>query len=224
MKTTSTYSIQQFDGSKFSPKDDAVCQEKEIALYCNNEFITNLICLDSDIDKLAAGYLIGKNIITLNDHPESITCGHDKIELQIDKTDQPRISEKSDFKPAPHEIIEMMDKFMAKPSAIFDATGGVHAGALMTQTEMLFCTEDISRHNVLDKILGFQFLAGKINSPLFYLTTGRINSEIIKKVSLSDIAAVISRSAVTAQAIEIARQHKIHLFGFARNNRFNAYA
>ena len=116
-----------------------------------------------------------------------------------------------------------MSKEFGKKSDIFLETGGVHSCALCSQNEIIIFEEDIGRHNALEKILG-KALMDNINlTDKIVLTTGRISSEIIKKIAKRSIPVLISRSAPTDVAIDIAKKLNITLIGFARGQRMNVY-
>jgi FdhD protein len=55
------------------------------------------------------------------------------------------------------------------------------------------------------------------------LTSGRISSEIVMKVINCKIPMIISRSAPTIKAVELAEKNNITLIGFARSTNFNVY-
>ena len=55
------------------------------------------------------------------------------------------------------------------------------------------------------------------------LTTGRISSEIATKAGRVGLPLVVSRSAPTSAAIEIAQRANLALVGFARGRRLNVY-
>ena len=55
-------------------------------------------------------------------------------------------------------------------------------------------------------------------------TTGRIPTDMIKKVIRSKIKMVITRAAVTYDAIRLARENNIKLIGFSRGDSVNIYS
>lgn len=119
-------------------------------------------------------------------------------------------------------ILRLMDAFAAR-THLFTHTGGVHSGALATLDGVLFYTEDISRHNVLDKVVGHHLMHQYREGPLYYVTTGRVNSEIVEKLARTPLAGVISKSAVTERAVHLSATWGLHLFGFVREGRFTQY-
>ena len=55
-------------------------------------------------------------------------------------------------------------------------------------------------------------------------TTGRISSEIVKKVISAGIPLLVSRSSVTCAAMNMGLIHNLKIIGFSRNQRFNFYS
>ena len=110
-----------------------------------------------------------------------------------------------------------------KKSEGYKSTGGVHSAALADERHMLVFTEDIGRHNAVDKVIGYALLE---NIPLqgkIMLASGRLSSEIVSKCARSGIPAVVSRAAPTSLAVKIADAADITLIGFVRGNRMNIY-
>jgi FdhD protein len=111
-----------------------------------------------------------------------------------------------------------------KMANLFLSTGGVHSCALCDETGVLFSEEDISRHTAVDKIVGRALLMDIDLSKTFFLTSGRIPSDMCIKVLKCRVPIIISRSAPSDAAIEMAKKYNITLIGFARGHRMNIYS
>lgn len=122
----------------------------------------------------------------------------------------------------PMEVVELMKVFDSK-SQLFIDTGGVHSCALCDHNQILIFNEDIGRHNALDKVLGKALLEDINLQDKIILTSGRISSEIITKVAKRRIPVLISRSAPTNKAIDMARGLNMQLMGFVRSKKMNIY-
>jgi FdhD protein len=83
---------------------------------------------------------------------------------------------------------------------------------------------DIGRHNAVDMIIGECFLAGLSTQDKVLLTTGRITSEILIKCAKGGIPALISRSAATSLALQLARDLKMTVIGYVRGGNMVVYA
>jgi FdhD protein len=85
-------------------------------------------------------------------------------------------------------------------------------------------TEDIGRHNTLDKIQGECLLRGVPTKDRFVLCTGRVSSEMLLKAAKMQTPVVVSRHTPTARAISLARDLDITLVGHVRGGRMWAYS
>lgn len=123
----------------------------------------------------------------------------------------------------PESLSGMMMKF-SECSELFLATGGVHSCALSDGRGILLLEDDIGRHNALDKIIGHTLLRSMAPDEMIILTSGRVSSEIVGKVARRGIGVIVSRSAPTSRAVELANSLGMTLIGFARGEKFNVYA
>ena len=119
-------------------------------------------------------------------------------------------------------------------SPVFLATGGVHAAALVDLASLaepdpanltpIVVREDIGRHNAVDKAIGFCLRNGVDQRSTALVVTGRLSADLVHKAQAGGIPVLVSRSAPTDVAIELAEAAGIALIGFARHDRFNVYA
>lgn len=123
------------------------------------------------------------------------------------------------------EVIPKLMRKLMKASKLFMETGAVHIAAFSDGEDLIHISEDIGRHNCIDKIIGWSLLNNKFNSNLrVVLSSGRLSSDIVAKSIRGGAPIVISHSAPTRGAIQLARDFGITLIGFARGSRFNIYS
>ena len=127
----------------------------------------------------------------------------------------------------PATVIDLMRK-LQRNSALFHDTGGVHSAAVASADGILFSADDIGRHNAVDKVLGWLIMSGRLGesaaaSSGMLLTTGRLSSEIVTKTARGRFEFLVSPSAPTSGAVQLADDLGITLIGFARGERFNVY-
>ncbi len=108
-------------------------------------------------------------------------------------------------------------------SQVYRATGGVHSAALCDTKSILVFSEDIGRHNAIDKIFGECILKDIPTGGRIIITSGRISSEILLKVAKRNIPIIISKSAPTDLGVKLANDLGVTLLGFVRGKRINAY-
>jgi FdhD protein len=106
---------------------------------------------------------------------------------------------------------------------LYRRSGGVHTSALSDSEHFLVVTEDIGRHNTLDKIAGRCLIERISPTHRILITTGRISSEMIQKANRIGATIVISRTSPSSLSIQIAEKQGITLIGYARRDRFNLY-
>lgn len=122
----------------------------------------------------------------------------------------------------PEDCFSLM-KQMNDTADIFRKTGGVHNAALCSSEGVIVSRMDVGRHNALDKIYGHCL---RNNIPVhdkIIVFSGRISSEILLKVAKIGCEIVLSKSAPTELALELAEDLGITTVGFIRGESFNLY-
>ncbi len=112
---------------------------------------------------------------------------------------------------------------MQDSADIFKKTGGVHNAALCDVNGIVLSRMDIGRHNALDKIYGYCLRHNISIQDKIIVFSGRISSEILLKVSKIGCEIVLSKSAPTELALQLAEQLGITTVGFIRQNTLNIY-
>ena len=107
------------------------------------------------------------------------------------------------------------------PSLYLEA-GAIHGCVLCKEGAPLCYTEDVGRHNAVDKIAGYMHRHGLGPEGAIFYTTGRLTSEMVIKTVQMGIPILVSRSGFTAWGVELARKTGLTLIGRARGKRFVA--
>lgn len=99
---------------------------------------------------------------------------------------------------------------------IGNETRGTHAAAWFNQEDGIFVgCEDIGRHVALDKVLGLRAQQKWQNGAL--LISSRASYEMVKKSISCGVEILCVMSAPSSMAIEFAKQYRLTLVGFCRD-------
>lgn len=120
------------------------------------------------------------------------------------------------------DCFRLMDEVLVR-AELFRQTGGVHSAALCDPKQILLARCDIGRHNALDKIYGHCLKQGMNLENKVIVFSGRISSEILLKVAKIGCEVILSKSAPTALALELAEDLGITTVGFIRSDSCNVY-
>ena len=113
---------------------------------------------------------------------------------------------------------------MNESGRLFRATGGTHVVGVFGSSRREIFVEDVSRHCAIDKAVGLCLKMGIPTEESVLVTSCRQTYSTMRKAVNAGFEVVVSVSAPTKEAVDIARNFGITLIGFAREGRFNVYA
>lgn len=120
------------------------------------------------------------------------------------------------------QIFALVEEFHRR-SPVFTATGGVHSAAIGNTDGILVFSDDVGRHNAIDRVFGECLLKDVATAERIMLTSGRVSSEILLKIARRKLPVIISISAPTDVAVALADNIGITLVGFVRGKKMNIY-
>jgi FdhD protein len=239
----------QFQTDKITAIEAETIVESPVSLTVNGENWLTFMCTPVQLEELAIGFLFNEGIIANIDELADIrVCEHeDNIDAWLHHSVEKPVKWRrtsgcsggvtavellSDGLPAvpslraifsPFQIYTMIVRLF-ESQELYKETGGVHTSALSDGETIIYSSEDIGRHNTLDKIAG-QYLRNQPVLPhKILITTGRISSEMLQKAIRLGAEVLISRTSPSSLSIQMADRMGITLIGYARRNRFNVYA
>lgn len=137
----------------------------------------------------------------------------------LDESKLPKVS--SDLKIDASEVFEAVKSISG--SDLHRITGGVHVVGLFDKESRICLSEDIGRHNALDKVIGYGLTENIDFEKTFVASTGRISSEMALKCSAANIPILASRGATTSLAVELAEKTGLCIIGFVGGEKMNVY-
>ena len=252
METKRETAVLRASGDAVEGVIDEVASELPVRLIVNSEPLVTLLCTPAELPELAVGFLLSEGFIRTRDDLRScevsekdlsvtvtlsgnaadvkrsfetrtITSGCGKgVTFSASRRDLDRpIAVKGPLLSL--EDVRRLLRQFRDISKLYLETGGVHSAALTDGKEILFFSEDIGRHNAVDKLIGKAFLKGVSVGDKILLTSGRVTSEIMTKAGRNRFPVVISRAAPSCMAVSYAEDLAITLIGFARGDRMNIY-
>lgn len=246
-----SYPVLTYAGGSFRQREDLVVAEHELAIYLDGGHFISLLCTPRSLHELVVGFLHAEGIVasvadivhlsidgpgrqahvrlrqgerSLDDAMLTVTTagGRGGKTLQPGRPGRTKGLSRADLVLDPAQICRQIETFGGK-SELFLRTGGAHSCALSDGHDLLLFEDDIGRHNALDKVIGHTLLKNVAVENKVVLTSGRVSSEIVAKVAHRGLGAIISRSAPTSRAIDLAQAVGMTLIGFVRGQSLNVY-
>jgi FdhD protein len=245
--------ILRFSEDEKKRTEDIVVREFPLTIILNNQELLTLLCTPIHLDYLAVGFLSSEGLLKSKDEINKITMDEKRGVIRVETKEETKQAGELVFKrlitsgcgrgasfysaadatgPTKAEsktsisaaqVFELVKEFQHR-SQIFRTTGGVHSAALCDTRKILVFSEDIGRHNAIDKVFGECVMKEVPTDGRVILTSGRVSSEILFKTARRNIPVLISRSAPTDMGVKLADELGVTLIGFVRGKRMNVYA
>lgn len=245
--------ILRFDGGAFREETDWVAQEKALTILLDGEEFATMVCSPGDLEELVYGFLASEGIVRFASDVASLDideaagfarvalvnpqaggkesvskrfigscCGKSRQfyflnDARTAKTSTSRVTI------TPQQCFERMRE-LQEASEAFKRTGGLHNAALCTPDGIVLQRSDIGRHNALDKLLGRCLMDKRPLRDWIVAFSGRLSSEVVLKAAKLGAAVVLSKSAPTTLAVELAGDLGMTAVGFIRGSSMNVYS
>ncbi|MFC1999584.1 formate dehydrogenase accessory sulfurtransferase FdhD [Chloroflexota bacterium] len=233
--------------------DDLIVRESPFTISLDNQELVTMLCSPTNLKYLAVGFLFSEGLLKEKDEIRKVVVddrrGMAWIETKEDRVidrellskrlvtsgcgrgasfytvgdlkDQEKVE--SDIRVSPQEIFALVNEFQHN-SEVYKNTHGVHSAALCDRESILLFSEDIGRHNAVDKVIGESILKDIPTDDKMIIISGRISSEMLLKAAKIRIPVVISIAAPTNLGVKVASDLGITLVGFVRPKRMTVYS
>jgi FdhD protein len=224
-----------------------VIAEALVTIYVNGSELATIMATPNDLECLALGFLKNERLIDSLDSietsyqsknrccvdlwlnhaikkPERVIitsgCGGG-ITFNDPSLDMGQVTNGLSIQP--ETLFELFRK-LHFPGSLYSRSRGVHTAGLSDGIEILVITEDVGRHNAVDKLLGKCLLGGIETYGKILLTTGRVSSEMLREGAMMGCPVIASRNSATSMSVEMARAWNITLIGYVRNKTMRVYS
>lgn len=225
-------------------------EESLITLFINDQELVSVLCTPEKLNCLTIGYLLSEGFISSMDEITMMRVCLDESLVEVRLSHEVEMAAPrriltsgcgggttfregielppldSDRRVTPSQVLSSI-KLLQERTEDNKKNGnirkGLHISALSDGDKLVIKSEDIGRHNTLDKIRGESVLTNTPTKDLILVTTGRISSEMLVKVALMEVPIIASINSATRRAVTIGAELGITIIGYARGNRFSVY-
>lgn len=213
------------DGHKEQKNETVLC-EHALDLSIDGKPLACVICTRSELREMIVGRLLTQRLIDgTNDIAElSFTENETKAEVRLAAEKERHALHRIEQTPAWRSewVFALARRFQAG-MPLHDETFSTHSAFLMQNGEILYGSEDISRHNAVDKVIGHALTDGVPLSACILFTSGRVPKDMAEKAVAAGIPVLVSKAAATADAIRFAGKYGLTLICHARESGFMTY-
>lgn len=228
----------------------AVVREHFLDVLVNEKKAVSLVCTPSDLAELVLGRLLTDKLISDAEDVESIylcekgavarvflkrdlvmeedkeirettCCTGNRTFLKNSRGEPLPRMEKANWRP---EWIFALTQAFARDSKLHRETAGTHSCYLSAGGSVLFHSEDIGRHNAMDKCIGYAVRKGIPRKDCILFTTGRVPTDMVQKAIAAGIPVLVSKSVPTDAAVDMAAQYGLTLICRAWPDSFAVFS
>lgn len=240
-------------GDSIAPEERLLAEEGSVELYVNGRYIAGLACTMDMLREMVVGFLFSEGVIKSLGELVNLSvedgkrfaatvqtlegglrpkmekaiiasgCGH-AIVLDGELPDEICHKEIDHERQYSREDILEIGGILLKTGSIHKETRGTHSAAIFDGTRLIYSAEDISRHNAVDKVVGRCRLENIPLKDKLLATTGRISSEIIRKLVRNRMSMILSRTVPTSTAVELADHFMVTAIGAVSKTAFTVYS
>lgn len=206
-------------------------KEHAMDIYADGEFYTSVVCTDEWLSELVIGRLICDGMIKSMNEVKTLIISDDYSVADVEIAEATGFCGEKLCDSEPNrngifwqdEWIFSMADIMAAGMPLHKKTWSTHSCFLFKQGKLLFSCEDISRHNAVDKVIGFAVKNQIDLAECAVYSSGRVPADMIDKIIVAGIPVLVSKGMPTLQAVELAKEAKVTLICGARWDQLKIY-
>ena len=252
MPTLASAVVTQYaaDGSTSRETDD-IQVEHTLDVYVNEVLAMRIVCTPDHLFDLVTGRLFTEGLIDGPDDVESMGLADASTRVNVrlrnreadlsrataqkvptsSTTNQAFSSYFEDDKsldkvvPIPWEpewVFSLARQF-AEDTPMHKRTSGSHSCYLAVRDEVLYCCEDLGRHNAFDKVIGCALRDGVDLGNAIVFSSGRIPVDMVLKGIRSGVPILVSKAVPTDMTIRLAQRFDLTLICSARPDSMKVF-
>lgn len=236
--------VRAFKEGSFFYEEAEVPEETSLTIYLNSKKLATIASSPHDLKELVVGFLFTEGIIDSYDDITDIEADssqnffvttRNEVSIELARTriltsgcagadiissDLKKLKPISNlFKHSYSDIASFVEKSLA---LFADGRRGIHRASALLEDGQIIVTEDIGRHNAVDKLAG-KILLNRVSNPKYLFATGRLSSEMVIKAVRMGAKVAVSLSSPTSTSITLAENYNLVLIGYARKGSFKIY-
>lgn len=226
------YPAIQVSGDKITELKDTICTERVFRLCLNDQFLTELVASPEQLQELGAGFVVCEGLAQTVDVVH-VSGNEIRVHAQVDGEIQWELRSCASvgLRGEPRRVkssitIEPQDVFRIRraiESEAWKKTGGLHCSVLFLNNRLVVRSNDVGRHNTIDKVVGFAVLNNIDISACVVGCSGRQPAGMVSKIANAGIPIIVSKAASTDKGILTAEKAGVTLICFVRGERFTIY-
>lgn len=221
-------SMSYFPDGNIQKNSQPVLVEYRLIVHINDFTEFTVICTPTCLEEMVYGRLYTQRLIQKKEDITHLEWCSNEVFVKIRNSRSESLKNINNDQVnqclwKPEWIFALTKKFKADMS-IHKYTSGTHSCYLSYGGEIVFQCEDISRHNAVDKIVGFVLMNALLPERCLVFTTGRVPEDMIDKMINARIPVLVSKSVPTKNAIQLARRSHFTLICKAWPDRFELFS
>ena len=223
-----------------------VAREFNTRIYVNEVPAYDVVCSPYELEYLSIGRLVSEGIVKSKDEIETVyvcdtgarvsiflkekvdfgdrlnvikvsTCCTDNINYLKER----ELTSVGDIDVSDEEIHTLVDLF-ENSFPLYEKTHAVHSAVIMHNGKTYY-SEDIGRHNAIDKVLGKALYEGIDLTKAILFTSGRVPTDMTRKVVLAGVPCLIAKGSPTYESVIMSKKYNLKLITNASKKGYNIF-